>query len=96
MFTGIVEETGKISRLEKTGGNLQIYVEAKMTPELKIDQSVAHNGVCLTVVAINGLEYQVTAIDETLKKTNLSDPRSTPFLVDLFFVHHHVKLCHHY
>ncbi len=72
MFTGIIEETGKISRLEKTEANLQIYVEAKMTPELKIDQSVAHNGVCLTVVAIDGLTYQVTAIDETLKKTNLA------------------------
>lgn len=73
MFTGIIEETGKISRLERTEGNLQIFVEAKMTPELKIDQSVSHNGVCLTVVAINGMEYQVTAISETIQKTNLAN-----------------------
>ncbi|TBW26997.1 riboflavin synthase [Gramella sp. KN1008] len=71
MFTGIVEETGKITKLEKAGSNLNIYVKADMTPELKIDQSVAHNGVCLTVVAIDGEEYTVTAVKETLEKTNL-------------------------
>ncbi|MDX1544369.1 MAG: riboflavin synthase [Christiangramia sp.] len=71
MFTGIVEETGKITNLEKSGGNLNIIVQAKMTPELKIDQSVSHNGVCLTVVSVDNEEYMVTAVRETLEKTNL-------------------------
>lgn len=71
MFTGIVEETGKITKLEKSGGNLNIIVQAKMTPELKIDQSVSHNGVCLTVVSVDNEEYMVTAVQETLEKTNL-------------------------
>lgn len=71
MFTGIIEELGVITALEKSGGNLDISVKARMTPELKIDQSVAHNGVCLTVVDINGEQYTVTAIHETLEKTNL-------------------------
>ncbi|SFB75270.1 riboflavin synthase alpha chain [Zunongwangia mangrovi] len=71
MFTGIVEEVGKIKNLIKKGTNLHIEVEAKMTPELKIDQSVSHNGVCLTVVSIKENSYTVTAIQETLNKTNL-------------------------
>lgn len=71
MFTGIVEELGKITKLEKEKSNLHITIEAQLTPQLKIDQSVAHNGVCLTVVAINGKSYTVTAIKETLQKTNL-------------------------
>ncbi len=71
MFTGIVEEIGKITNLSKSGSNLDITVKAKMTPELKIDQSVAHNGTCLTVVSINGAEYTITAVKETLDKTNL-------------------------
>ena len=73
MFTGIVEELGHITSLRKEKGNLHITVEAKMTPELKIDQSVAHNGVCLTVVSIEDKTYTVTAIEETLSKTNLSE-----------------------
>lgn len=73
MFTGIVEELGEIKELKRTGDNLNITIEAKMTPELKIDQSVAHNGVCLTVVNIEGNTYTVTAIQETLSKTNLGD-----------------------
>lgn len=73
MFTGIIEELGSISRLKKENGNLHLTVKAKMTPELKIDQSVAHNGVCLTVVDINNEEYTVTAISETLEKTNLGE-----------------------
>lgn len=73
MFTGIVEETGKITKLQKSGSNLNISVDAKMTPELKIDQSVSHNGVCLTVVSINDAEYMVTAVKETLEKTNLGN-----------------------
>lgn len=71
MFTGIVEEVGEIVEITKEKGNLHISVAAKMTPELKIDQSVAHNGVCLTVVSIKNNTYQVTAIQETLEKTNL-------------------------
>ena len=71
MFTGIVEEIGKISNLNKSGNNLDITVKAEMTPELKIDQSVSHNGTCLTVVEIKDEEYVVTAVKETLDKTNL-------------------------
>lgn len=57
--------------MEKEGGNLHLTIRSMLTPELKIDQSVAHNGVCLTVVSLHGNTYTVTAIDETLKKTNL-------------------------
>ncbi len=71
MFTGIIETLGEIKQLKKDGGNLHITVNSSITHELKIDQSVAHNGVCLTVVALNGDEYTVTAIEETLEKTNL-------------------------
>lgn len=73
MFTGIIEELGEVTNLERSGTNLNISIRAKFTPELKIDQSVAHNGVCLTVVGIQGSVYTVTAIDETLKKTNLGN-----------------------
>lgn len=72
MFTGIIEDIGTVSNLKTELDNLHITVKSTMTPELKIDQSVAHNGVCLTVVAINSNEYTVTAIKETLNKTNLS------------------------
>ena len=71
MFTGIVEEIGKITNLEKSGNNLNLTIQANMTPELKIDQSVSHNGICLTVVFIKNGEYIVTAVQETLDKTNL-------------------------
>ena len=73
MFTGIIETLGKVEKLEKEGGNLHITVSSTITSELKIDQSVSHNGVCLTVVSINGDSYTVTAIEETLNKTNLGD-----------------------
>jgi riboflavin synthase len=73
MFTGIVEEIGKITNLKKSDNNLDIKVKAKMTPELKIDQSVSHNGICLTVVSVLEHEYMVTAINETLEKTNLGN-----------------------
>jgi riboflavin synthase len=73
MFTGIIETLGKITRLEKDGGNLHLTLSSSLTPELKIDQSVAHNGVCLTVVAIDGQEYTVTAVEETLQKTTLGE-----------------------
>jgi len=72
MFTGIIESEGIIKDLKKELNNLHITVACDFTNELKIDQSVAHNGVCLTVVDITGNEYTVTAIEETLKKTNLS------------------------
>jgi len=71
MFTGIIEEIGRIIRIEREQANLHLYVKSSFTNELKIDQSVAHNGVCLTVVAIDGDVYQVTAIAETLAKTHL-------------------------
>ena len=73
MFTGIIETLGKVEKLEKEGGNLNLTVSSGITSELKIDQSVSHNGVCLTVVSINGDSYTVTAIEETLNKTNLGD-----------------------
>lgn len=73
MFTGIIETLGTVTHLESKGGNLDITVSSGITSELKIDQSVAHNGVCLTVVEISGNAYRVTAIAETLKKTNLGD-----------------------
>ncbi len=71
MFTGIIESLGQVAKLEKEGGNLHISINAGIANELKIDQSVAHNGVCLTVVAVNGDTYTVTAIQETLQKSNL-------------------------
>ena len=73
MFTGIIETLGEIKALDKDGGNVHVTIASVITDELKIDQSVAHNGVCLTVIAINSNEYTVTAIQETIDKTNLSD-----------------------
>ena len=73
MFTGIIETLGKVEKLEKEGGNLHITVSSTITSELKIDQSVSHNGVCLTVVSIDADKYTVTAIEETLSKTNLGE-----------------------
>jgi len=72
MFTGIIEELGVIKQLNKRLDNLEITIETNFTPELKIDQSIAHNGICLTVVDINKNDYTVTAIKETLNKTNLN------------------------
>lgn len=71
MFTGIIETLGEITKLEHEGSNLHITIASTIAQELKIDQSVAHNGVCLTVVQIGDDHYTVTAIDETLQKTNL-------------------------
>jgi riboflavin synthase len=71
MFTGIIESTGKVVGLKREESNLHVRVNCSFTQELKIDQSLAHNGVCLTVVRIEGEEYEVTAIQETLDKTNL-------------------------
>lgn len=71
MFTGIIEALGLVEKIESEGSNVHFYLSSPFTHELKIDQSVAHNGVCLTVVEINNTIYKVTAIDETLKRTNL-------------------------
>lgn len=71
MFTGIIEQLGTIQKIEKEQSNIHFYVQAEFTNELKIDQSVSHNGVCLTVVSISDNTYVVTAIDETLERTNL-------------------------
>ena len=71
MFTGIIEATGLVSKIESEGTNLTFRIESTMAPELKIDQSVSHNGVCLTVTSAADGSYTVTAVDETLKKTNL-------------------------
>jgi len=71
MFTGIIETLGLIKNIEKEQDNLHITVSSSLTNELKIDQSVAHNGVCLTVVGIENDCYTVTAIQETINKTNL-------------------------
>jgi len=73
MFTGIIEDLGTVEHLEADRGNLHLTLKTSITSELKIDQSVAHNGVCLTVVDINGDNYVVTAIKETLDKSNLSE-----------------------
>jgi len=73
MFTGIVEEIGKIVAVEKSEGNMNLKVSAEMTPELKIDQSVSHNGVCLTVVSIEDNTYTVTAVQETINKTSIGN-----------------------
>lgn len=80
MFTGIIEDLGIIKNLEVEGENLHITVQTSITSELKIDQSVAHNGVCLTVVSIDKDNYIVTAIKETLDKTNLGKLKSGDFV----------------
>jgi riboflavin synthase len=73
MFTGIIEQLGDITAIQKEGENIHFTVKSHFTNELKVDQSVAHNGTCLTVVSINDDEYTVTAILETLEKTNLGE-----------------------
>lgn len=73
MFTGIIELTGRVVAIEKEGSNVHFDIESGISHQLKIDQSVAHNGVCLTVVAVHEEVHRVTAIDETLRKTNLGD-----------------------
>ncbi|MXV50719.1 riboflavin synthase [Pedobacter sp. HMF7647] len=73
MFTGIIETLGKVSGLKHEQSNLHITIESPISNELKIDQSVSHNGICLTVVALDDKSHTVTAIDETLQKTNLGN-----------------------
>lgn len=71
MFTGIIETIGVVTNSVKEQGNIHLTIKSSITNELKVDQSVAHNGVCLTVVDIKNDEYTVTAIKETLDKTNI-------------------------
>ncbi|WP_443938230.1 riboflavin synthase [Pedobacter sp. MW01-1-1] len=71
MFTGIIETLGEITAIKNENTNIHFTIASKISQELKIDQSVAHNGVCLTVVELNNGTHTVTAIDETLNKTNL-------------------------
>lgn len=73
MFTGIIETTGTVALLEKDKGNINMTIHSSVSDELKIDQSVAHNGVCLTVVATGPGWHQVTAIEETLKRSTLGN-----------------------
>lgn len=73
MFTGIIEALGEVKRIETKGTNKTFWIESPLFPELKIDQSIAHNGVCLTVEALENSLHQVTAIEETLKKTNIGE-----------------------
>lgn len=72
MFTGIIEEIGQVIDLKSEGENVHITVNSNISSELKIDQSLAHNGVCLTVVELNNNQHTVTAIKETMDKSNLS------------------------
>lgn len=71
MFTGIIESIGKVIAIEKSGSNITFTINSPISSSLKVDQSVAHNGVCLTVIAVIDNQHQVTAIDETLQKTNM-------------------------
>ncbi len=73
MFTGIIEAMGEVSSIAQEGENTHLTLRAPFTEQLKIDQSIAHNGACLTVVAIDGDSYTVTAIEETLKRTNIGE-----------------------
>lgn len=71
MFTGIIEQTGTVATIIEKGSNRTFWISSDLTSELKEDQSLSHNGVCLTVEEVSGNNYRVTAIDETLQKTNL-------------------------
>lgn len=73
MFTGIIEALGTVKKIEKEQTNLHFFVESQISSDLKIDQSLSHNGICLTVVGITDDVHQVTAIEETLLKTNLGE-----------------------
>jgi len=73
MFTGIIEAVGRITSIESTGTNKSFWIESSISEELKVDQSLSHEGVCLTVEAIEKTKHRVTAIAETLKKTNLAN-----------------------
>lgn len=80
MFTGIIEQLGRVKAIETDGGNIHISIETPLAKELKVDQSVAHNGVCLTVIKVDKNIYQVTAVAETLNKSNLGMLRPGDFV----------------
>lgn len=80
MFTGIIETLGIVKEIKKENDNFHITISSTITHELKIDQSVAHNGICLTVVALSNDEYTVTAIKETIEKTSLGDWKAGDFI----------------
>lgn len=71
MFTGIIETIGKVEKIEKSGTNIDIYILSLLNNNLELGQSIAHDGVCLTVAGFDGILYKVTAVEETLNKTNL-------------------------
>jgi riboflavin synthase len=71
MFTGIIEQLGVVKAIKKIGTNITLTIEAELAKELKIDQSLSHNGACLTIESINGNQYEVTAIAETILKTTI-------------------------
>ena len=73
MFTGIIESLGKVHHIKKEGTNIHLTIASSISSELKVDQSVSHNGICLTVVSIDEGTHTVTAIEETLNRTNLGD-----------------------
>ncbi len=76
MFTGIIESLGEVVSITPEGSNHHLQIRASLTPELRVDQSVSHNGVCLTVTKTQQDTYWITAIDETLKKSNLGQLRA--------------------
>ena len=80
MFTGIIESLGQVLSINKNLQNVDFWISAPFSNELKVDQSLAHNGVCLTVVEIDGGSYKVTAIDETLQKSNLGNLQINDFV----------------
>ena len=80
MFTGIIETLGRLTNIKSDKGNLHFTLQSDISPELKIDQSVSHNGVCLTVVRIGGGQHVVTAIGETLLKSNLETLKLGDFI----------------
>ena len=80
MFTGIIKDLGRIKEISTAGSNRVFYIESELSGRLAIDESLAHNGVCLTVEEINGKTYRVTAIDETLKKTSLGNWRNNDLI----------------
>ena len=73
MFTGIIETLGQVINIRPEGSNVHFDVESELASELKVDQSLSHNGVCLTVTAIEGKRYSVTAVSETLTRSNLGE-----------------------
>jgi riboflavin synthase len=76
MFTGIVEDVGDVVEVKTSGSNRELIIRSKLAAEFKIDQSVSHNGVCLTVVSLNADTYGVTAVEETLQRSNLGSLRA--------------------